>query len=112
MTTQTPANAEIEKVTPDSGPVFHKFLTPDLGPKKNAESCRSRLQHSGSGATSVPDSSKGAVTCDGDKKLAIHLKVITGATFQTQWLNGLLFHMTQPTSRSTTRSRCSKQTNH
>jgi len=26
--------------------------------------------------------------------------------------NGLLFHMTQPTSRSTARSHCTKQTNH
>jgi len=26
--------------------------------------------------------------------------------------NGLLFHMTQPTNRSTTRSHCTEQTNH
>jgi len=26
--------------------------------------------------------------------------------------NGLLFHMTQPTNRSTTRSHCTKQNNH
>jgi len=26
--------------------------------------------------------------------------------------NGLLFHMTQPTSRSPTRRHCTKQTNH
>ena len=42
------------KVTPDPGPVFRKFLTPgpDPGPKKNVESCRSRLRHSGSMVTS------------------------------------------------------------
>jgi len=34
MTTQTPATAEIEEVTPDSGPVFPKFLTPGSGPGK------------------------------------------------------------------------------
>jgi len=32
------------KVTPNPGPVFHKFLTPGLGAKKNAEFCRSRLR--------------------------------------------------------------------
>jgi len=37
-------------MNPDPGSAFHKFLTPfpDLGPKKNAESIRSRLRHSGS----------------------------------------------------------------
>jgi len=31
-----------------------------------------------------------------------------------QWTvdNGLLFHMTQPTNRSTTRSHCTEQPNH
>jgi len=40
------------KMTPDPGPVFKKFFTPDPGPKKDAESCRSRLRHSESVATS------------------------------------------------------------
>jgi len=44
MTTQTPASAEIEKVTPGPGPVFPKFLTPGPDPKENAESCQSRLR--------------------------------------------------------------------
>jgi len=33
MTTQTPATAEIEKMTPDPVRFFHKFLTPGPDPK-------------------------------------------------------------------------------
>jgi len=32
MTKETPATAEIEKLTLDPGPVFQKFLTPDPDP--------------------------------------------------------------------------------
>jgi len=41
------------KVTPYPGLFFHKFFTPD--PKKNVESCRSRLRHPVSMATSGND---------------------------------------------------------
>ena len=41
--TQTPP-AENERVTPDPGPFFHKFLTPRRVRKQNAGSSRSRLR--------------------------------------------------------------------
>jgi len=49
------------KVTPDLGPVFHKIFTPDPVRKKNAESCRKRLRHCGSMATSAPHLRQDAV---------------------------------------------------
>jgi len=50
---QTPLLPKM-KMTPDLGPIFHKILTTasDSDRKKDAQSCRSRLRHSGSMTTS------------------------------------------------------------